>query len=433
LNYSLDKIPNLTGFWSQDIELPQQPVFHRENLDGVAYDVAEIKKMVVFPQRAGALEIDRMHGEVVARVQVKQQRSNDPFSQFFNDPFSNPFFGNVRDVKVPLNSAPIKISVKELPSGAPASFSGAVGKFTCEFSLDKKATKSNEPVTLRIKINGKGNIKLIEAPKVDFPPDMETYDPKESSNVSATAAGVSGNKTFEYLMIPRTGGDYKLPVESFAYFDLDKKQYVEIPAPELNLKVEKGAETATTTVGMVSKSDVQLLGKDISFIKTNEPEILEKHEPFWGSFAFFLALLIPMALSVACVIVLSKYRQKMSNTGWVKSQRASKTALKRLSDAKKHLDNKQRNLFLDELSKSLWGFVSDKLGIPVSDLSKETAGQALMNKAVPEQLVKDFIETTDSCEFARFAGSNNDSGSDIASLYEKGLTIITQLEQTITA
>jgi hypothetical protein len=262
---------------------------------------------------------------------------------------------------------------------------------------------------------------------------METYDPKESSNVSATAAGVSGSKTFEYLLIPRTGGDYKLPVESFAYFDLDKKQYVEIPSPELNLKVVKGTETATTTVGTVSKSDVQLLGKDISFIKTNEPAIIEKREPFWGSLAFFLALLIPMALSIAGVVVLSKYRQKMSNTGWVKSQRASKTALKRLSLAKKHLDNNQRDLFLDELSKSLWGFVSDKLGIPVSDLSKETAGQALMNKAVPESLVRDFIETTDSCEFARFAGSLSGTGNDIAALYEKGLTVITQLEQSISA
>jgi hypothetical protein len=432
LNYSLDKIPNLTGFFSQDIALPQQPVFHRENVDGTAYDVAEIKKMVVFPQRSGSLEIDAMHGEVIARVQVKQQRSNDPFNQFFNDPFSNPFFGNVRDVKVPLNSAPLKITVKELPTGAPASFSGAVGKFSSEVSLDKTSTKSNEPVTLRIKISGKGNLKLIDAPSIEFPPDMETYDPKESVNITATAAGVTGSKTFEYLMIPRTGGEYKIPVQTFAYFDLDKRQYVEIPSPELVLKVAKGSETSTTTVTTVNKSDVQLLGKDIRFIKTDVPHFIQQRSPLWGSFVFYCLLLLIVGLSLGTIFLLNHYRKKMSNTGWVRSQRASKTALKRLSQAKKHLDQQQRDQFLDELSRSLWGFVSDKLGIPLSDLSKETVGAALLQQSVAEELTNEFIAVTDSCEFARFAGSVS-AGNDLESLYQKGLSLITQLEQSISA
>ena len=430
LNYTLDKLPSLDGFWSQEIELPQQPEFHNENVDGVNFKVAEIKKLVLFPQRSGSLEIDPMRGEVIARVQAQRQRNNDPFNQFFNDPFfNNPFFNNtVQDVKVPLKSSPLRINVKELPSGAPATFSGAVGRFACEVSLDKSTTKTNDAVTLKIKITGKGNIKLVDAPSIDFPPDMETYEPKESIAVSANAAGVSGTKTFEYLIIPRTAGDYKLPVSPFSYFDLDKKQYVEIPSPELSLHVEKGNETVTTTVSGVKKSDLQLLGKDIRFIKTSEPQFEEQSLPLLGSGLFFTLLIVPALLFGILLYLFLRHRSQLKNVGFVKQQRASKTALKRLSAAKSFMDARQRDKFLDELFRALWGFVSDKLGIPVSDLSKETAGNALRSKGVPEELVQSFISATDNCEFARFAGNTT---NDEEALYHQGLTVITQLEEQL--
>jgi hypothetical protein len=430
LNYSLEKLPNLTGFWSQEIPLPQRPEFHQENLDGVTYRVGEIKKLVLFPQRSGALEVDAMKGEVIARVQVKRQRNNDPFNQFFNDPFfNNPFFNNsVQDVKVPLKSAAVRINVKELPSGEPSGFSGAVGKFSCEISLDKEKVKTNEAVTLRMKISGKGNLKLVDAPKVDFPPDMETYEPKENVNASATAAGVTGSKTFEYLIIPRTAGEYKLSVQPFTYFDLDKKQYVEIPSPELLLQVEKGNETVTTTVTTANKSDIQLIGKDILYIKTGNPDWRSTAERCFGSTLFRFLFLLPAGLFVVAAFLLKRYREKLSNVTLLKSERASKTALKRLSTAKGFMDLKERDKFLDELFRALWGFVSDKLGIPVADLSKQTASEALERKGVPKELIDDFIRSTDACEFARFAGS---SGSDEQTLYKQGLSVITRLENTI--
>ncbi|MFM7216424.1 MAG: BatD family protein, partial [Bacteroidota bacterium] len=429
LNYSLDKIPSLDGFWSQDVELPQQPVFHQENVDGVTYDVADIRKLVIFPQRAGNLEIDPMKGEVVARVPVKRQRNNDPFSQFFNDPFNNPFFGNAQDVKIPLASSPIRIKVNPLPSGAPSSFTGAVGKYACEVSLDKSNTVANDPVNLRIKVSGKGNIKLIDSPSIEFPPDMETYEPKESVNVNATATGVSGTKSFEFLLIPRTGGTYKIPVKSFSYFDPEQKKYIELPAPDLQLIVDKGTgNSTTTTVSVSKKSDVQLLGKDITFIKTKKPTWISDRKPFIHSTLFHVLLVLPLLIGGMVILFVRKNRRLLSDIKSVKSKRASKTALKRLSVAKSFLDKQEKDRFLDELFKALWGFAGDKLSIPVSELSKDTAAAGFRTKGISEELVNQFITTTDGCEFARFSGAVT---SDLIHLYERGLEVITNMEQDI--
>lgn len=433
LNYAISKLPSFAGFWSQDINMQQQLDFHDENYDGVSYKVAEIKKVVLFPQRSGTLTVDPMEGEVIARVQVKkqqQQRSNDPFSQFFNDPFfNNPFFNNnVQDVKVNLKSDPIRITVKALPDGAPADFSGAVGRLSCEVSLDKKETKANEAVTLKVKISGKGNIKLLESPKITFPPDFESYDPKENSNINANNSGVSGTKTFEYLIIPRNAGDFKIPISSFIYFDLDKKQYVGIDFPDMMLKVTKGDGNSVTVAGNVQRSDVQLLGKDIRFIKTQTPDFNTSMKPIFGSPLFYSLIGAPALLFFVLLGVRKRNEKLMGNVSMVKSQRANKAAMKRLSAAKKYLSTNDKEKFLDEMFRALWGFIGDKLQIPVSDLSKEKVATELAKKNVDESLIKQFTDTIDSCEFARFAGGIADSNE---SIYQKGIDIITKLESSI--
>jgi hypothetical protein len=433
LNYAISKLPSFAGFWSQDINMQQQLDFHDENYDGITYKVAEIKKVVLFPQRSGTLTVDPMEGEVIARVQVKkqqQQRSNDPFSQFFNDPFfNNPFFNNnVQDVKVNLKSDPIRITVKALPDGAPADFSGAVGRLSCEVTLDKKETKANEAVTLKVKISGKGNIKLIDSPKITFPPDFESYDPKENSNITANNSGVSGTKTFEYLIIPRNAGDFKIPISSFIYFDLDKKQYVGIDFPDMMLKVTKGDGNSVTVAGNVQRSDVQLLGKDIRFIKTKTPDFNKSTEPIFGSPVFYGLIAAPALLFFALLGVRKRNEKLMGNMSLVKSQRANKAAMKRLSAAKKYLSSNEKEKFLDEMFRALWGFIGDKLQIPVADLSKEKVASELTQRNVDESLIKQFIETIDSCEFARFAGGIADSNE---SIYQKGIDIITKLESSI--
>ncbi len=267
LNYAINKMPSWNGFWSHDVLLPQQLEFHTENYDGVNYRVADIRKVILFPQRSGNLSIDPLEGEVIARVPVKRQSDpNDPFDNFFN----NQFFGNARDVKISLKSDPIKVNVKPLPDNAPSSFLGAVGKLSSEISLDKKTVKAHDAVTLKIKISGKGNIKLLESPEVKTPPEFERYEPSLNTSINATmAGGVTGTKTFEYTLIPRNPGEFKITVSPVSYFDYDKKQYIEIPAKDLNIRVLKGDGGSATITSGVERSDIQLLGKDIHYLKTN--------------------------------------------------------------------------------------------------------------------------------------------------------------------
>ncbi len=433
LNYSIEKIPAMNGFWSQDITMPQQLQFRQENLDGIAYNVADLKKMVLFPQRSGTLTIDAMSGEVVARLQVKRQgRSNDPFDQFFNDPFfNNPFNSGIQDVKIPLKGESIKINVRELPDKAPSTFTGAVGKFIYEVSVDRKELKAHESVTLKIKISGKGNIKLIEPPAITFPPDFESYEPKENSNLNASVAGVSGSKTFEYLLIPRNAGEYKIPIADFAYFDLDKKTFQEIPSPEIVIKVNKGDESGSAGSGSsINKSDIQLLGKDIRFIKMKDPEFVQETMPLYGSGIFYSLLAAPALLFAGMLLVRKRQEGNKGKTGLLKSRRASKVARKRLALAKKFLAANEKEKFLDEISKAMWGFISDKLHIPVADLSKESATEALLRKNVDPKLVSEFTDTIDKCEFFRFAGSQGESQED---LYRQALESIAKIEESAKA
>ncbi len=425
VNYGLSKMPSLEGFFSQEIQMPQQLDFHVENVDGVQYKVADIKKFVLFPQRSGLLTLDAMEGEVVVRKQISRQQSRDPFDQFFNNPFFN---NSVQDIPIKLKSDPIKINVKELPDGAPTTFNGAVGRFSMEASLDKKETKAHDAVTLKIKVTGKGNLKLIDPPKIDFPPDFETYDPKVTANVTTSATGVSGSKTFEYLVIPRNGGEYRFSVNGFSFFNLDNNKYETVPGADFALKVGKGDETMTTTISGVSKSDVQFIGKDIRFIKTNAPLFVQRNGSLYNSPFFYSLCGAPALLFVLLFVFRKRYVEMQSNVTLLKSRRANKMAMKRLSAAKKFLSENNSEKFLDEMFRALWGFVSDKLQIPVSELSKENVSQVLTEKNVSEDSIAMFIETLDACELARFAKSIAASNQEI---YQKGIELITKLGEEI--
>jgi uncharacterized membrane protein len=428
VNFSLSKMPSLEGFFSYDIDTKKQLEFRVENIEGVQYKVADIKKIVLFPQRSGTLTLDPMEGEVVARIQAKRQQSNDPRDPF-NDPFFRQFFGNtVQDVPFKLRSEPVKINVRDLPAGAPASFNGTVGKFTVNVELDKKETKTNDAVTLKMKINGKGNIKLVDPPKIDFPPDFETYDPKVTSSAKASNAGVNGSKSFEYLMIPRNAGEYKIAIGDFAFFDLDKKQYEVIPGSELILKVAKGEGTITTSVNSVSKNDIQVLGNDIRFIKTNAPIFATGLYSFYTSVPFYIMLAVPLVLFIILLFYKRRNAELQNDQNLLKSRKANQVARKRLRIAKKLLDENKTEAFLDEMSLTLWGFIRDRLQIPVSELSKENIATALSAKDVSVESINLFIETLDSCEMARYAKGIAPSNKEI---YEKGIKVISKLEEEI--
>ncbi|MEI6817593.1 MAG: BatD family protein [Bacteroidota bacterium] len=426
----LTKAPAFNGFWSQKVDQNNHPVREREVLDGVPYDVYTVEKNILYPQRSGVLELESEEGEFNVLVQSRrrqQYNQNDPFAQFFNDPF----FGGQQQIKVKRYSNSIKIIVKDLPEGAPASFKGAVGKFTMEAYLDKPETKANEPVSLKVKINGNGNLKLVDPLPLEFPQDIEAYDPKIADNTVVSAAGVNGNKTFEYLLIPRHSGDYKLPPIEFTYFDLEKKKYVTLNSPDFNLKVTKGSGPENVTINGVNKEDVQLLGKDIRYIKINEVKFHRKGDEFFGSFGFYSLFLSPIFLFIGFLVYYRKNQELQKNVTLLKSKKATKLARKRLSLAKDLLTKNNREQFYEEVSKATWGYLGDKLSIPLSALSKETISEVLQSRGINETLQGQFTELLNKCEFARFAPSN--TSGQMQEVYDEAITLITKMEGELKA
>ena len=423
-SYSVSKAPAFNGFWNQDIEIPNPPPTSVEVIDGVRYTTAVIKKAVLFPQQSGVLTIDPMELECIARIRVRNQRMADPFGMF-NDPFFSDAFGGVQQVKCNAKSISVKVNVKELPGTAPSTYSGAVGTLTFDASLDKTVTKENEPVNLKFKISGNGNLKLATAPDVSFPEDLETYDPKIGENYKASDAGVNGSKTIEYLIIPRHEGDYEIPAVTFTYFDLVKQQYVSKTAGPFKVKVGKGNGSSTAS-SSGSKNDVQLLGRDIRYLKTDKQLFPSDGGRFYGSWLFYVLSLLPLIAAAGGIYFKRQTAFNEANSILVRSKKATSFAQKRLAGAGKLIAENKHAMAFEEISKALWGYASDKLTIPVSELSKENIAEQLRSKNVNDQSIERFTNCISTCEMAQYGGLDVTAQSN--KLYQDAIQIITDIE-----
>jgi hypothetical protein len=421
-NYSLSKLPALTGFWSEDLEVPKQIQLSMETVNGKQYRVGVLKKVALFPQQSGSLTIDPMEVECVVQLQ-QRRRTGDLFDQFFNDPF----FGGVRNVNYKVRSETGKVTVQSLPQeNVPDGFSGAVGRFAMETWLDKRQTKANEAVTLKVKFTGRGNLRLLEAPRLNIPADIDHYDPKLSDNITREGGRVGGTRTFEYLLIPRYAGDRKIPSFAFSYFDPEKRSYVTHRSPELALSVEQAAATAAGTVSGTTREDVRLLGEDIRFIKSGDVTLRRKGSTFAGSTLFVAVSMTPLVL-IAGLIVYTRRREKVLGNGAVlRQRRARKVAKQRLVSAKKFLDQKKREEFFTEVSHALWGYTADTLGLPASDLSRENIRESLAQRSVPTDVIDQLSQTIDECEYARFAPATD--SLEMERVYERAVTLISSIE-----
>ena len=423
-SYSVSKAPAFNGFWNQDIEIPNPPPTSVEVIDGVRYTTAVIKKAVLFPQQSGVLTIDPMELECIARIRVRNQRMADPFGMF-NDPFFSDAFGGVQQVKCNAKSISVKVNVRELPGTAPSTYSGAVGSLTFDASLDKTVTKENEPVNLKFKISGNGNLKLATAPDVSFPEDLETYDPKIGESYKASDAGVNGSKTIEYLIIPRHEGDYEIPAVTFTYFDLVKQQYVSKTAGPFKVKVGKGNGSSTAS-SSGSKNDVQLLGRDIRYLKTDKQLFPSDGGRFYGSWLFYVLSLLPLIAAAGGIYFKRQTAFNEANSILVRSKKATSFAQKRLAGAGKLIAENKHAMAFEEISKALWGYASDKLTIPVSELSKENIAEQLRNKNVKDQSIERFTNCISTCEMAQYGGLDVTAQSN--KLYQDAIQIITDIE-----
>jgi len=427
LNYNLTKSPSFTGFWSQDIELPGQIQLTQEVLDGEAYRVGTLKKVALFPQRTGELVIDPMETEFAVRIKTKRKRRS-VFDDFFNDPF---FGFNTQTVNVKVLSNKLKIKSKALPAqNRPSTFDGAVGSFKLETFLDNHETKTNEPVTLTIKLSGSGNIKLLDQLNIEFPPTIEVYDPKINDAVSKKKNIISGRKTFEYLLIPRHEGEHVIRPFTFSYFDPNKRDYISIASPEFIIRAAKGDEIVSS--GIISgfrKEEIELIGEDIRFIKTNPVDFVTEFPPLLGSTKFYVLTISPLVLFFLFLFIWNKYEESMSNILLVKSRKANKMAKKRLSIADKYLKEKDKEKFYEEVSKALWGYISDRLVIQAADLSKDVIQTNLGQKNIAEELINKFTSTIDHCELARYSPTGNPV--EMENVYKDSIQLITDIEEEL--
>ena len=412
------KIPSFEGFWTQDIEIPSQVEFSREVYDNKIYQVGILKKTILFPQQTGSIKIDPFEITCVVQQRIRQQRS------FFDD-----FFDNNRNVEAKVTSDPVYIKVKDLPS-APTGFYGAVGSFNYTAGIDKEKLKSNEAATLKITVTGNGNLNLIEAPKVEFPTDFEKYDPKTSDRVNASDNGLSGSKTFEYLFIPRYAGDYTIPAIDFSYFNPSAQKYETRSAGPFNIHVEKGNDDQNATVvSSISKEDVRFIGKDIRFIKQNRGKLTVKGRTFFGTTGFYMIYLLSIFAFAALYFVYRKKAIENANLALVRNKKANKVALKRLKEAASFLKDNKAEKFYESVLKAFWGYLSDKLAIPVADLNREIASTTLLKRQVQQETIDEFIRIIDDCEFARYAPSAF-SGT-IQDVYDRAASVIGKLEKQI--
>lgn len=413
------KIPDLKGFQIQEVELPPEKEWQLEHYNGRNYRTILWQQYVLFPQQSGEIEIPSATFEGVVAQQV---RPIDPFD----------FFGgsNYVEVKKELRTPRLKLNVQKLPSGKPEGFSGAVGSFKISSSVSATELKANEAVTLRLVISGTGNMKLIKTPEVQFPEDFEVYDPKVDNKFSLRTNGFSGNKVIEYLAIPRFGGDYTLPSIKFSYYDIASKQYKTIETESYLLKVEKGSnEDNAAVAAYVSKEELKLLGQDIRFIKRGEAQFARKGDHLFGSTLYYIYYIIPLLLFVLYIVIHHKKVAENANIAALRTKKANKVAVKRLKVAKKFLKENKKSEFYDEILKTLWGYMSDKLSIPVSQLSKDNIAVELEKKGVEAQLIAEMNNVLNECEFARYAPG--DAGEAMDKVYKMSIEAISKMENSI--
>jgi hypothetical protein len=423
------KFPSYNGFWSQEVARTTQYEITSENVNGVQYNVVEIKKAFLFPQRSGKIEIEPM--EVQCVVREKSGKRNDPFSQIFgNDPFFG--FDAYKDVTYSVKSNALSIDVSPLPdAGKPADFPGAVGNFSMNATIDKEKVKANDGINFKITISGKGNLKLIDPPKINFPDEFESYDPKTNENISTTANGVSGSKTFEYLLIPRHEGIYKIQPWNFTYFDVDKKSYIALPSKEFTITVEKGESNsnAAPVISSVAKEDVKLIGNDIRYIKTENIHLTEKGNYFFSSPLFIAGYGVPPLLFLAFLFLRREHIRRNSDLALVRKRTANRIAQKQLVQAEKSMNlNDKENFFVNILS-ALYSYAGNKMNIPVAELSKERIVEMLKGKNVQEEIINEFVKLMDESEFARYAPGLQ--SGNLQDVYTRAENIITKIENSI--
>ena len=411
-------MPDLKSFYTQEVSLPTQKSFSIETFNGRPYKTTTWSQYVMFPQMTGKLQIPSITFEGIV---VQQNRNIDPFEAFFNGG------SGYIEVKKKIVAPGIDIQVDPLPE-RPAGFSGGVGHFSVSASLNKTETKANDPVTLRITISGVGNLKLVKQPQVELPKDFDKYEPKITDKTKLTSAGIEGSMIYDILIVPRHQGHYELPPVSLTYFDTTAKAYKTVTSEPLTLDVAKGSGPGAMT-DFSGQQDLQELSRDIRYIKTGDVRQQGIDEFFFGSVAYWVTLAIMALVFISLFVIFRQRAIENANVTKRRAGKANKVATKRLKKASSLMAENKPSEFYDEVLRALWGYVGDKLNIPVEQLSHDNISQRLSDRNVGEETIGQFIGALDECEFERYAPG--DPKGNMNKVYEKAMTAIEKIEGTM--
>ena len=418
------KFPTFKGFWSQEVEAPSNIEFQREQVDGTMYNAAVLRRWVIIPQKSGDQAIEP--AEIVCLVNVQRPRASS--GSIFDDFFGNDYVTTRQ--RITTKGATLHVSA--LPAGAPASFGGGVGEFHVQARLSKDSLKTHDAASLLVTVSGKGNIALLEAPKISFPPDFESYDVK--TTVNTDKSGTAGSKTFEYPFIPRSPGDFTIGPLHYGYYDVKQRKYESVTTPGLSLKVARSAQAGGSAVQdggstlVVDRKGVKNLGEDIRFIRTKtalgtDKGFLVYSPAWWGTLVFLLLL------GAGCWLGMRKAAARRADVVGSRNRKATRMALKRLSTAREFLQKNLYTAFYEELHRSLIGFIGDKLSMDMADQNKENISAALLSGSVPEATVTEFVDLLSACEEARYSP---DAGHEAMNAhYEQAVKLITAIDSSM--
>lgn len=416
------KFPSFNGFWSQETASPANIEFVREDVGGQLYNAALLRRYVLIPQQAGKLVIDPAELVCLVNVRTASKRGSSIFDSFFDDGYTT--------VKKRISTPQVQVQVKPLPAGAPDDFCGGVGNFRVSAKLSKGVLKTHEATSLTVTVTGRGNVSLVEAPEINFPPDMEVYDTKTVENTDRGTGGTSGSKTFEYPFIPRSSGHFSIGPVKFSYYDVSSGKYVTADAGTVEFDVEKG-ETADgapaySQIQTPDRKGVKNLGSDIRYIYTAKPSWSFRTSFFIGSWPYWLAVLLIFASASAAWCLLRGMEHRRADVAGNRNRRATRMALGRLKVAGEYLEKKLYSAFYEELHKALLGFVSDKMNIGAEDLNKDNIAVMLSGRGIPDELAGRFVALLDACEFARYSP---DGGNEaMTAHYNEAVDVISSID-----
>ena len=412
------KMPDLKGFHTQEVKLPQQKSFSVESYHGRPYRTVTWSQYVMFPQLTGKLNIPSINFQGVV---ILQNRNVDPFDAFFNGG------SGYNEVQKTIKAPGLTIQVNPLPT-RPNNFSGGVGHFNITGALNKKSCRANDPVTLRVMVSGVGNLKLIKQPVAKFPNDFETYDAKVTDKTRLTQNGVEGNMIYDFLIVPRHQGKYTIQPVEFTYYDTGSDSYKTVRTESFSLDVSKG-QSGGAMSDYSGQEDLKVLNQDIHFIKSGDSRLYKNSDYFFASPKYWLSLLFPLIVFVVLVVVFRQKAIDAANVGKMRGKKANKAATRRLKNADRLRKVGKENEFFDEVLKALWGYIGDKLNMPVEQLSKVNIQEKLAQADVSEELITQFIDALNECEFARFAPVEEQR--NMSKVYDSAMNVIMHIEDSL--